>query len=80
VDPPWPGLSRGGCLVGPKVGPWCPTGFKAICLPVGPSILVMSMCRPLIHQGCFPWIDDMAFMHGILGGSSSLAEVMWLGP
>jgi hypothetical protein len=73
-------LLRGGCPVGPSVSPQCPPGFEAVCLPMGPSILVMSMCRPLIHRGCFPWIDDMACMHGILGGSLSLAEVTWLGP
>jgi hypothetical protein len=64
-------LSRGGCPVGRKVGPRCPSGFEAVCLLVGPSILGMSMCRPLIHQGCLPWIDDMACIYGILGGSPS---------
>jgi hypothetical protein len=66
--------------VGPKVGPWCPPGFEAVCLNVGPSILGMSMCRPLIRRGCFPWIGDMACMHGILGSSPSLVEVTWLDP
>jgi hypothetical protein len=80
VGPPRPVLSRYGCPVGPKVGPRCPPEFEAVCLPVGPSILGMSRCGPLIHVGCFPWIGDMACIHGILGGSPSLGEVTWLGP
>jgi hypothetical protein len=80
VGPPRPVLSRGGYLVGPKVCSRCPPEFEAVYLPVGPSILVTSACRPLIRQGCFPWIGDMACMHGFLGGNPSLAEVMWHGP
>jgi hypothetical protein len=80
VGPPQHVVSRGGYLVGPKVGPWCPPEFEEVCLPVGPSILGMSMCHPLICGGCFPWIGDMDCMHGILGGSPSMAEVMWLDP
>jgi hypothetical protein len=80
VGPPRHVLSRGGCPVGPKVGSRCPFEFEAVCLPVGPSIHVTSTCRPLIRRGCFPWIGDMACMHGILGGSPSLAEVTWHGP
>jgi hypothetical protein len=80
VGPPKPVLSRGGCPVGPKIGLRCPPSFEAVCLPMGSSILVMSMCHPLIHRGCFPWIDDMACMYGILRGIPSLAEVTWLGP
>jgi hypothetical protein len=78
VVPPWSVLLCGGCSMGPKVGPRCPRGFEAIFLTVGPSILGMSMCRPLIRWGCFPWISDMACMHGILGRSPSLAEMTWL--
>jgi hypothetical protein len=32
---------------------------------VGPWILVTSMWRILIHRACLPWIDDMAWAHGI---------------
>jgi hypothetical protein len=70
-------LSLGGCPVGPCVGAWCPHEFEAVCLPVDPSILVVSMCRPLSRRGCFPWISDMACMHVILGGNPSL--VRWRG-
>jgi hypothetical protein len=83
ADPLWAHLDlcfRVVGVVGPKVSPRCPPEFAAVCLPVGPSILVMSMCRPLICRGCFPWIGVMACMHEILGGSPSLAEVMWLDP
>jgi hypothetical protein len=76
--PPRPVLSRGVCPVVPKVGPRCSLGFEAACLLVDPSILGMYMCHPLIRQSCFPWIGDMACMHGILGGSPSLVKVMWL--
>jgi hypothetical protein len=79
VGPPRPVLSRGGCPVSSKVGSQCPPKFEEVCLPVS-SIHVMSMCRPLIRQGCFPWIGDMSCMHRILGGSPSLAEVTWHGP
>jgi hypothetical protein len=44
-----PLLSRGVCHVGPQVDSRCPLGFEAVCLPVGPSIHVMSPCRPLIR-------------------------------
>jgi hypothetical protein len=74
VGPPRHVLSRGGCPVGPKVGPRCPPGFEVVCLPVGPSIHVTSTCHPLIRRGRFPWIDDMACMHGIQGGSPFLAR------
>jgi hypothetical protein len=54
-------LPRGGCHVGFYVSSRCPLGFEAICLPVGPSIHVMSMCLPLIHQGLPP----LDWWHGL---------------
>jgi hypothetical protein len=77
ADPLW---AQSGCAfsrcfpVGPCVGAWCPHEFEAVCLPVDPSILVVSMCRPLSRRGCFPWISDMACMHVILGGNPSLVR------
>jgi hypothetical protein len=51
VGPPWHVLLCGGCPVGPHVGSWCPLGFEAVWVPVGPSVHVMSACRPLIRRG-----------------------------
>jgi hypothetical protein len=58
VGPPRHVLSRGGCPMGPKVGPQCSLGFQVVFLPMGPSILGMSMCHPLIRWGCLAWISD----------------------